>query len=77
VLINHIHPDILGVRRRRCKLCPTKTASLIQRKRKNEKLKFAILKPKTDPKGGATETKKDDKRTSRRTGEADFMEGLN
>jgi hypothetical protein len=31
------------------------------------------LKPKTDPKGGA---KKGDKRASRRTGEADFMQGL-
>ena len=35
------------------------------------------LKPKTDPKGGATDSKKkDDKRSSGRTGEADFMEGL-
>jgi len=35
------------------------------------------LKPKTDPKGGATDAKKDDKRVSGRTGEADFMEGVN
>jgi len=34
------------------------------------------LKPKTDPKGGATDAKKGDKRASRRTGEADFMQGL-
>ena len=34
------------------------------------------LKPKTDPKGGATDAKKDDKRDSGRTGEADFMQGL-
>jgi len=34
------------------------------------------LKPKTDPKGGATGAKKGDKRASRRTGEADFMQGL-
>jgi hypothetical protein len=34
------------------------------------------LKPKTDPKGGATGAKKDDKRACGRTGEADFMEGL-
>ena len=34
------------------------------------------LKPKTDPKGGTTDAKKDDKRASGRTGEADFMEGL-
>jgi len=34
------------------------------------------LKPKTDPKGGATDAKKDDKRAFGRTCEADFMEGL-
>jgi hypothetical protein len=34
------------------------------------------LKPKTDPKGGAADEKKDDKRPSGRTGEADFMKGL-
>jgi hypothetical protein len=34
------------------------------------------LKPKTDPKGGATDEKKDDKRTSARKGKADFMKGL-
>jgi hypothetical protein len=36
------------------------------------------LDPKTDPKGGATDEKKDDKRpSSGRTGEADFMRGMN
>jgi hypothetical protein len=34
------------------------------------------LKPKIDPKGGATDTK-DEKRLSGRTGEADFMKGVN
>ena len=34
------------------------------------------LKPRTDPKGSATEAKKDDKHAFGRTGEADFMEGL-
>jgi hypothetical protein len=34
------------------------------------------LKPKTDPKGGAADEKKDDKRPSGRTGEADFMKDL-
>ena len=34
------------------------------------------LKPKSGPKGGATDAKKDDKRASGRTGEADFMGGL-
>jgi hypothetical protein len=34
------------------------------------------LKPKTDPKGGTKDAKKDDKRSSGRTGEADFMQGL-
>jgi hypothetical protein len=36
------------------------------------------LKPKIDPKGGATDAKKkDDNRPSSRTGEADFMKGVN
>jgi hypothetical protein len=35
------------------------------------------LKPKLDPKGGTTDAKKDDKRPSGRTGEADFMKGVN
>jgi hypothetical protein len=34
------------------------------------------LKPQTDPKGGAADEKKDDKRPSGRTGEADFVKGL-
>ena len=34
------------------------------------------LKPKSDPKGGATDAKKDDERAFSRTGEADFMGGL-
>ena len=34
------------------------------------------LKPKADPKGGATDEKKDDKPSSGRKGEADFMKGL-
>ena len=45
--------------------------------KKKREVEVRDLNPKTDPKGGATETKKDDKRASRRTGEADFMEGLN
>jgi hypothetical protein len=40
-------------------------------------VKVRDLKPKIDPKGGTTDAKKDDKRPSGRTGEADFMEGLN
>jgi hypothetical protein len=40
------------------------------------RVKVRDLKPKTDPKGGAKDAKKDDKRPSGRTGEADFMEGL-
>ena len=39
-------------------------------------VEFRDLKPKTDPKCGATGAKKGDKRASRRTGEADFMQGL-
>jgi hypothetical protein len=44
--------------------------------------KVRDLKPKTDPKGGAADEKKadekkDDKRPSGRTGEVDFMRGVN
>jgi hypothetical protein len=44
----------------------------------NKKREVAVrdLKPKADPKGGATDEKKDDKPSSGRKGEADFMKGL-
>ena len=45
--------------------------------KKKQEVDVRDLKPKTDPKGGATDAKKDDKRASGRTGEADFMEGVN
>ena len=44
--------------------------------KKKREVDVRDLKPKTDPKGGATDAKKDDKRDSGRTGEADFMQGL-
>ena len=44
--------------------------------KKKREVDVRDLKPKTDPKGGATDAKKDAKRTSGRTGEADFMEDL-
>ena len=44
--------------------------------KKKREVEVRDLKPKTDPKGGATDAKKDDQRASGRTGEADFMEGL-
>jgi hypothetical protein len=44
--------------------------------KKKREVEVRDLRPKTDPKGGATDEKKDDKRASGRTGEADFMEGL-
>ena len=44
--------------------------------KKKREVEVRDLKPKTDPKGGATDAKKDEKRTSGRTGEADFMEDL-
>jgi hypothetical protein len=44
--------------------------------KKKREVEVRDLKPKTDPKGGATDAKKDDKRAFGRTGEADFMEGL-
>jgi hypothetical protein len=47
-----------------------------QGKKKKREIEVRDLKPKTDAKGGATEADKDDKGPSRRTGEADFMQGL-
>jgi hypothetical protein len=44
--------------------------------KKKREVEVRDLKPKTNPKGGATDAKKHDKRASGRTGEADFMEGL-
>jgi hypothetical protein len=44
--------------------------------KKNREVEVRDLKPKTDLKGGATDAKKDRKRGSGRTGEADFMKGL-
>ena len=44
--------------------------------KKKQEVEVRDLKAKTDPKGGGTDAKKDDKRASGRTGEADFMEGL-
>jgi hypothetical protein len=43
---------------------------------KKREIEVRDLKPKVDPKGGAKDANKDDERSSRRTGEADFMEGL-
>ncbi len=45
-------------------------------KKKKREREVRDLKPKTDPKGGAKDAKKDDKRPSGRTGEEDFMKGL-
>jgi hypothetical protein len=44
--------------------------------KKKRDLEVRDLKPKADPKGGAEDEKKDDKRPSGRKGEADFMKGL-
>jgi len=44
--------------------------------KKKREVDVRDLKPKTDPKGGATDAKEEDKRGSGRTGEADFMQGL-
>ena len=44
--------------------------------KKKREVEVPDLKPKADPKGGAEDEKKDDKRPSGRTGEADFMKGL-
>jgi hypothetical protein len=44
--------------------------------KKKRELEVRDLKPKADPKGGAEDEKKDDKRPPGRKGEADFMKGL-
>ena len=44
--------------------------------KKKREVEVRDLKPKTDPKGGATDGKKDEERASGRTGEVDFMKGL-
>jgi hypothetical protein len=44
--------------------------------KKGQEIEHRDLKPNTDPKGGAAKGKKDDKRSSGRKGEADFMKGL-
>jgi hypothetical protein len=44
--------------------------------KKKRDLEVRDLKPKTDPKGGSEDEKKDDRRPSGRKGEADFMKGL-
>ena len=45
-------------------------------KKEKREIDVRDLKPKTDPKGGATDEKKENKRPSGRKGEADFMKGL-
>jgi hypothetical protein len=44
--------------------------------KKNREIEVRDLKPKTDPKRGATDTNKVEERPSGQTGQADFMEGL-
>jgi hypothetical protein len=58
------------------KIMPNKNSQPESEEKKKRKVEVRDLKPKSDPKGGATDTEKDDKRPSGRTGEADFMEGL-
>ena len=55
---------------------PNENSQPESEEKKKREVEVRDLKPKTDPKGGATDAKEDDKRASGRTGEADFMEGL-
>ena len=55
---------------------PSQNSQPESAEKKKREIEVRDLKPKTDPKGGATDEKKDDKGDSSRTGEADFMEGL-
>ena len=55
---------------------PNENSQSDSAEKKKREVEVRDLKPKIDPKGGTTDGKKDDKRTSGRTGEADFMQGL-
>jgi len=55
---------------------PDETTKPEPTKEKKRELKIRDLKPKSDAKGGASERERDEKPTVRRTGEIDFMEGV-
>jgi hypothetical protein len=75
-LLDNIHPDILGVRKWRTSVMPDQKSQPESAEKKGREIELRDLKPNTDPKGGAAKDKKDDKRSSGRKGEADFMKGL-
>ena len=56
---------------------PNENSQAESAEKKKREIEVRDLKPKTDPKGGARDEKKDDKRPSGRKGEADFMRGVN
>jgi hypothetical protein len=76
VLIDYIHLDILGVRRRKWYIMPNENSQAESAEKKKREVEVRDLKPKTDPKGGAKDEKKDGERASGRKSEADFMKGL-
>jgi hypothetical protein len=55
---------------------PNETSQHESAEKKKREVEVRDLKPKTDPKGGTKDEKKDGKRASGRKGEADFMKGL-
>ena len=55
---------------------PSETTEPEPTKEEKKELKVRDLTPKEDPKGGASDAKKDKKPPPRRTGEIDFMKGV-
>ena len=56
---------------------PDETPKPEPAKEKKGEVKIRDLTPKSDAKGGAAKGERDEKPTVRRTGEIDFMEGVN
>jgi len=56
---------------------PNQTSEPEPTKKKKREVEIRDLTPKSDARGGATESNKDQKHASRPTGEIDFMKGLN
>jgi hypothetical protein len=56
---------------------PDETTKPEPAEEKKREVKIRDLTPKSDAKGGAAKGERDEKPTVRRTGEIDFMEGVN
>jgi hypothetical protein len=56
---------------------PSETSEPEPTEEQKKRVEVHDLTPKSDVKGGATKVKKDEKQATRRTGEIDFMKGVN